>query len=238
MAHPQEQDRRAGGGQDQEITRENLDHQPPGHARNRRQRDVHSAQEDLVGDRIEVCADVRSHAEAPRQGTVEGVGEPPEQNDRQRPPVLLSNDGVNGEWNTRQPHEREQVRDVEPAGHPLTIVRDDGVQCGTIPGNERPNMRLRILTLALTLAAGGALAQRHQLGTVNAETPEGQLLQQIGQAPDEAKKLALMEQFAAQSPKHEAIGWVYEQMQSAYVKAGPPDKVIEIGEKLLAMDAD
>ena len=99
-------------------------------------------------------------------------------------------------------------------------------------------MRLHILTLALIIAAGAALAQRHQLGTVNAETPEGQLLQQIGQAPDEAKKLELMVQFATQSPKHEAIGWVYEQMQAAYIKAGPPDKVIETGEKLLALDAD
>jgi tetratricopeptide (TPR) repeat protein len=99
-------------------------------------------------------------------------------------------------------------------------------------------MRLRILILALVVAAGAALAQRHPLGTVNAETPEGLLLQQIGQETDEAKKLTLLQQFAAQSPKHDAIGWVYEQMQAAYIKAGPPDKVIETGEKLLAMDAD
>jgi len=99
-------------------------------------------------------------------------------------------------------------------------------------------MRLRIVILALVVAAGAALAQRHPLGTVNAETPEGLLLQQIGQETDEAKKLTLLQQFAAQSPKHDAIGWVYEQMQAAYIKAGPPDKVIETGEKLLAMDAD
>jgi len=99
-------------------------------------------------------------------------------------------------------------------------------------------MKLRILTLTLILTAGSALAQRHKLGTVNAETPEGQLLQQIGQAPDEAKKLALMEQFAAQAPKHEAIGWVYEQLQVAYIKAGQPDKAVAIGDKLLAMDAE
>src|SRR5258708_32090968 len=43
-------------------------------------------------------------------------------------------------------------------------------------------------------------------------------LQQIGQADDAAKKLTLMEQFAAQNPKHEATGWVYEQMQAAYLK--------------------
>src|SRR6266568_4993742 len=99
-------------------------------------------------------------------------------------------------------------------------------------------MKLRILIFALVFAAGAALAQRHKLGTVNAETPEGLLLQQIGQAPDEAKKLALMEQFAAQSPKHEGIGWVYEQMQTAYIKAGQLDKALEIGDKLIAMDPD
>jgi tetratricopeptide (TPR) repeat protein len=99
-------------------------------------------------------------------------------------------------------------------------------------------MKLRIATLVLIAAACPALAQRHKLGTVNAETPEGQLLQQIGQAPGEAKKLELMEQFSAQSPKHEAIGWVYEQMQVAYVKAGQPDKALEVGDKLIAMDPD
>jgi len=83
-----------------------------------------------------------------------------------------------------------------------------------------------------------AMAQRHPLGTVNAETPEGALLQQIGQTEDEGKKLGMLEQFAAQHPKHDAIGWVYEQMQAGYLKAGQPDKAIDAGEKLLAIDAD
>ncbi|HTM50968.1 MAG TPA: hypothetical protein VL285_19865 [Bryobacteraceae bacterium] len=99
-------------------------------------------------------------------------------------------------------------------------------------------MKLRIATFALILTAAAAHAQRHQLGTVNAETPEGQLLQQIGQESDEAKKLALMEKFAAAAPKHEGIGWVYEQMQASYVKSGQPDKVIAAGEKLLSLDPD
>ena len=99
-------------------------------------------------------------------------------------------------------------------------------------------MRLYTPILILILTGGSALAQRHKLGTVNAETPEGLLLQQIGQAEDESKKIQLMEQFAAQAPKHEAIGWVYEQMQASYLKAGQPDKAIEIGDKLVAMDPD
>ncbi len=103
-------------------------------------------------------------------------------------------------------------------------------------------MKLWIATLmtlaAIGLGASPALAQRHTLGTVNAETPEGALLQQIGQADDEAKKIALMEQFATQFPKHEGIGWIYEQMQAAYLKGGQADKAIDIGTKLIAMDAD
>src|ERR1700736_6124924 len=108
----------------------------------------------------------------------------------------------------------------------------------SIPKNGGPEMRLNTLILLLIVTGGAALAQRHKLGTVNAETPEGQLLQQIGQSEDEAKKLALMEKFAGQAPTHEAIGWVYEQMQASYLKAGQPDKALEIGDKLVAMDAD
>jgi len=93
------------------------------------------------------------------------------------------------------------------------------------------------LTFAL-VAAPGAFGQRHKLGEVNAETPEGQLLQQIGQESDDAKKLGLLEQFAAKHPKHEAAGWVYEQLQAGYLKANQPDKVIEVGDKLLAIDAE
>ncbi len=99
-------------------------------------------------------------------------------------------------------------------------------------------MRLYTPILILIVTAGAALGQRHKLGTVNAETPEGLLLQQIGQTQDESKKIQLMEQFAGKAPKHEAIGWVYEQMQTSYLKAGQPDKALDIGDKLVAMDPD
>ncbi|MGE5570001.1 MAG: tetratricopeptide repeat protein [Rhodospirillales bacterium] len=88
---------------------------------------------------------------------------------------------------------------------------------------------------ALLLAVGTANAQRHTI-TINTETPEGALLQQIGQEEDAAKKIALLEQFAAQYPKHEGTPWVYEQLVEAYTKASQPDKVVESGEKLLALD--
>src|SRR5687767_14738212 len=97
-------------------------------------------------------------------------------------------------------------------------------------------MRFTILLLTLVALAGTASAQRHKLTSINAETPEGKLLQSIATETDAAKKLALMEQFAAEHPKHEATGWVLSQMQVGYTKGGNHDKAIAAGEKLLALD--
>jgi len=96
-------------------------------------------------------------------------------------------------------------------------------------------MRGSILISALLLAAVPATPQRYKF-TINTETPEGQLLAQIGQEEDAAKKLGLLEQFAAQYSKHEAVGWVYAQLVPAYTKAGQFDKALATGDKLLAID--
>ncbi len=98
-------------------------------------------------------------------------------------------------------------------------------------------MRVGAGVVILLLAAGAAAAQRHKV-SINTETPEGQILQQIGSETDAAKKLALMEQFAAQHPKHEAIAWVLEQLIPAETKAGNFDKAMDAGEKLLAVDPE
>ncbi len=95
-------------------------------------------------------------------------------------------------------------------------------------------MPSRVLVLASLLAAA-VFAQRHQI-TINAETPEGQVLQQIGQEADDAKKIALMEQFIAQFPKHEGALWVYSQMIPASTKTGQFDKAFSACDKLLALD--
>lgn len=95
---------------------------------------------------------------------------------------------------------------------------------------------MRIVMLAL-LAAASLLAQRHKVN-INTETPEGQLLQQIGQESDDAKKLALLEKFTQDYGKSENLAWVYAQMQPLYTKASQPDKAIEIGDKLIALDPD
>ncbi|HET8550524.1 MAG TPA: hypothetical protein VFL57_21080, partial [Bryobacteraceae bacterium] len=98
--------------------------------------------------------------------------------------------------------------------------------------------RLSFMLSVLLIAAVAAPAQRHKLTSINAETPEGQLLQSIGTEQDPAKKLELMEKFAAQYPKHEAAGWVLSQMQQAYINSGNIDKALSTGEALLAMDPD
>jgi len=95
---------------------------------------------------------------------------------------------------------------------------------------------MKIVLLALLLASG-ALAQRHKVN-INTETPEGQALQQIGQESDEAKKLAAYEKFTQDYPKSENLAWVYAEMQPLYVKANQPDKAVEAGEKIMAIDPE
>jgi hypothetical protein len=96
-------------------------------------------------------------------------------------------------------------------------------------------MRLVLIFVACTAAV---LGQRHKIEEVNAEKPEGKLLQQIMQESDAAKKTALLDQFSGEFPKHESTPWVLEQLQGVYVKANDADKVISAGDKLLALDPD
>lgn len=96
-------------------------------------------------------------------------------------------------------------------------------------------MRAVLTVVVLLVSAGAAMGQRQKVN-INTETPEGQALQQIGQENDEAKKLALMEDFVAKFPKTENTAWVYAQMQPVYIKAGQYDKAMDAGEKVLAID--
>src|SRR5512133_3180976 len=95
-------------------------------------------------------------------------------------------------------------------------------------------MRL-LAVFVLSVAAWG---QRHKIEEINAEKPDGKLLQQIMQESDAAKKSALLEQFSGEFPKNEATPWVLEQLQGYYVKANDADKTIATGDKLLAVDPD
>ena len=66
------------------------------------------------------------------------------------------------------------------------------------------------LVLIIVACAAAAFGQRHKIEEVNAEKPEGKLLQQIMQENDAAKKTALLDQFSGEFPKariHAAGCW-------------------------------
>lgn len=96
-------------------------------------------------------------------------------------------------------------------------------------------LRLSLIVLALALPAAG---QRHKIEEINAEKPDGKLLQQIMQENDPAKRTALLEQFTTDFPKNSELPWVLEQLQNVYVKANDADRILSAGDKLLAVDPD
>src|SRR5271157_217570 len=92
-----------------------------------------------------------------------------------------------------------------------------------------------VRVLFLSLMAASLSAQRQKV-TINPSTPEGQLLQQVTDESDDAKKVALMEQFLAQYPRHEGAVWVSSQMVASCTKLGQLDKAMAAAEKVLAQD--
>lgn len=90
--------------------------------------------------------------------------------------------------------------------------------------------------LALALLLPAFPQEQKQHFTINVSTPEGQMLQAIGQEPDDEKKLALAQDFLNKYPKHEGAGWVTAQIQAIYVKQKQYDQALEAGEKAFATD--
>src|SRR5579862_3845596 len=82
----------------------------------------------------------------------------------------------------------------------------------------------------LVLLALPALAQKQNF-TINVGTPEGQQLQAIGQEADDAKKVALMEDFLSKSPKHEGAPWVAGQLEVIYLQQKQFDKALDAADK-------
>ena len=95
--------------------------------------------------------------------------------------------------------------------------------------------RMSLILLALALPCFG---QRHKVEEVNAEKPDGKLLQQIMQENDAGKRTALLEQFSSEFAQSKDMPWILEQLQAAYVKTNDPDKIIAAGDKLLAADPE
>lgn len=96
-------------------------------------------------------------------------------------------------------------------------------------------MKIPVAALAALLAGGAFAADRHKLD-VDPETLDGLLLQRIEQEPTLARKLPLLEKYAADYPKTTSVAWVYEQLLPIYKDAQQWDRVIETAGKLLAVD--
>jgi hypothetical protein len=97
-------------------------------------------------------------------------------------------------------------------------------------------MKRYVLTLVLLVLP--AVAQQRQNFTINVGTPEGQLLQNIGQEADEAKKVAMMQEFMDKYPMHEGAGWVCVQLQAVYLAQKNYDKALDAGMKVLDSSSD
>src|ERR1700733_35008 len=82
------------------------------------------------------------------------------------------------------------------------------------------------------------LAQEKQNFVFNPGTPEGQILQSLGQEPDDARKVSLGEDFLAKYPKHEAAGWVAAQLEAGLLAQKEYDKVLEVAETAYANGPD
>jgi tetratricopeptide (TPR) repeat protein len=96
-------------------------------------------------------------------------------------------------------------------------------------------MKSCLLGLVLLTLPAAAQEQKQHF-TINVGTPEGQMLQAIGQESDDDKKLALAKDFLDKYPKHEGAGWVTSQLEVIYVKQKEYDKALEAGDKAFAND--
>lgn len=98
-------------------------------------------------------------------------------------------------------------------------------------------MKSCVLTLIL-LALPAFAQQPRQNFVINVGTPEGQLLQQIGQELDDAKKQMLMEDFLNKYPMHEGAPWVCAMLEVDYNQSKDYDKSLAIADKVYAANPD
>ncbi|HEX5226433.1 MAG TPA: hypothetical protein VFW44_01930 [Bryobacteraceae bacterium] len=83
-----------------------------------------------------------------------------------------------------------------------------------------------------------SLAQEKQNFTFNPATPEGQILQNLGQETDDARKVTIGQEFLTKYPKHEAAGWVAAQVESGLLGQKQYDKVLETADMAWANSPD
>lgn len=98
---------------------------------------------------------------------------------------------------------------------------------------------MKSCVLTLVFLALPAFAQEpKQNFVVNVGTPEGQLLQQIGQELDDAKKQMLMEDFLNKYPMHEGAAWVCAMLEVDYNQNKDYDKSLAVADKIYAINPD
>lgn len=82
------------------------------------------------------------------------------------------------------------------------------------------------------------VAQEKQNFVINPGTPEGQILQNLGQETDDARKISLAQDFLAKYPKNEAAGWVAAQLESSLLAQKDYDKVLQTADMAYANGPD
>jgi tetratricopeptide (TPR) repeat protein len=92
-------------------------------------------------------------------------------------------------------------------------------------------------SLLLVLMLTVVYTVRAQKLTVESDTYEGQLLQQVDAEQSDAKKQELLERFAKSFPNHEAMPWVLTQIQSYQVAQKNWERVLTVGTQILSLDA-
>jgi tetratricopeptide (TPR) repeat protein len=97
--------------------------------------------------------------------------------------------------------------------------------------------KLLTLLVSVVVLVSPMTAQRRK-PVYDPETKEGLLIQHIQQEDDPAEKLHYMEQFIVQYPSNPNIGWVYDQILSAYMKEKAWDQAMRIGDKRIALDPE
>ncbi len=96
-------------------------------------------------------------------------------------------------------------------------------------------MRLALLAAFLLAAPAGAQSQRYQ---IDAQTPEGLLLQMAGSESDDAKKIQLYEEFLQKYPDHAGKPYALNQVVPLWLKTKALDKVISGARDILAAEPD
>jgi len=96
-------------------------------------------------------------------------------------------------------------------------------------------MRLALFAAFLLATPGPAQSQRFQ---IDAQTPEGLLLQMAGSESDEAKKIQLYEEFLQKYPDHAGRPYALNQVVPLWLKAKNFDKVLGGARDILAAQPD